>query len=170
MRTLDKENNLAWVPSCANVPKLQALQHVQCPAQVPCLPPAPRKASLTFTVGGGSGGSVIGGVGGGGTAPGGSTAGYGNPATARVWIRNPARHCDFTGNSPLATNIQTRCVAEALVLGGDPPSVVCSGEPKLMCVFWNGKGICFNDCDREHSISSASEAEEFMGWCHVAYV
>jgi hypothetical protein len=65
--------------------------------------------------------------------------------------------------------MRTRSVAEALALGGDPPLVVHSGEPKLMCVYWHCKGVCFDDCDRDHSTSSDSEAEEFIGWCQVAY-
>jgi hypothetical protein len=154
LRKLEQQNKSAWVPSCANVPQLQALQHVQRPAPAPCATTAP---------------SIGGGGGGGHAAPGGAPTGNGNPAPFRVRIRNPARRHEFTGNSPLATHMRTIRVAEALVLGGDPPSVVRSGEPKFMCVSWHFKGVCFEDCYRDHSTSSDSEAEEFMGWCQVAY-
>jgi hypothetical protein len=65
--------------------------------------------------------------------------------------------------------MRTRRVADALAVNGDPSSVLRSGVPKLMCVSWHCKGVCFDDCDRDHSASSDSEADEFMAWCQVAY-
>jgi hypothetical protein len=69
----------------------------------------------------------------------------------------------------MVTNMRTRRVTEALALGGDPPSVVHSGVPKLMCVSWYCKGLCFEYCDRDHSVLSDSQAKEFMGWCQAVY-
>jgi hypothetical protein len=164
LRTLEQQNNLAWVPSCANVPQLQALQHVHRPISVPRAPRA------TLGAGGGGGGGSGGSIGRNGTtAPGRSTTDNKTPAPVRVRIRNPARRREFTGNSAMAAKMSTRRVAEAFALGGDPPAVVRSGLPKLMCVSWHCKGLCFEDCDRDHSVSSDSEAEEFMGWCQATY-
>jgi hypothetical protein len=130
------------VPSCANVPQLQALQHVQRPTSVPRAPRATPGAGGGG--GGGSGGGGGGSIGGNGTTPPGrSTTGNETPAPVRVRIRNPSLRREFTGNSALATNMRTRRVAEALALGGHPPSVVRSGVPKLMCVSWHFKGLCF---------------------------
>jgi hypothetical protein len=69
----------------------------------------------------------------------------------------------------MTTNMRTRRLEKALALGGDPPSVECSGLPKLLCVSWHCKGLLFEDCDRDHSILLDSVAEEFMGWYQVAY-
>jgi hypothetical protein len=83
---LEQQNNLAWVPSCANVPQLQALLYVQRPT------PTPRAPCATGGGGGGaddSGGSGRGGnssgggsVSGGTTAPGGAATGNETPAGA----------------------------------------------------------------------------------------
>jgi hypothetical protein len=127
--------------------------------------PTPTPRAPRAMCGGGGGGSGSSGT----TSPGGATTGNANLVPVRVRIRNPARRRDFTGNSAMATNMLTRRVAEALTLGVDPPSVMRSGAPKLMCVSWYCKGVCFEDCNRDHSTSSDSEADEFMGWCQAAY-
>jgi hypothetical protein len=105
--------------------------------------------------GGGGGGNDNWGGGGSGsdgiTAPGGTPTGNENPVPARVRILNPARRREFTGNSAMVTNMRTKCVVEALSLGGGPTSVMRSGVPKLMCISWHCKGVCFKDCDRNHS-------------------
>jgi hypothetical protein len=129
MCTLEQKNNLAWVPSCENVPQLQAFQHVQRPTSVPrATPGAGGDGSC------GSGGSI---GGKGTTAAGRSTTGNEIPAPVRVRIRNPARRREFSGNSAMATSMRTKRVAEALALGGDPSSVIRSGVPKLMCLSWH---------------------------------
>jgi hypothetical protein len=46
IRTLEQQRNLAWVPSCANVPQLQDLQQLQRPVQ------ADRASSATPAAGG----------------------------------------------------------------------------------------------------------------------
>jgi hypothetical protein len=88
-------------------------------------------------VGNGGGGGGGGSGSGGNTAPGCATTGNENPVPARVRIRNPARRREFTVNSVMATNMRTRRVTEALTLDGDPPSVMSTGAPKLMCVSWH---------------------------------
>jgi hypothetical protein len=99
--------------------------------------------------------------------------GNGNPTPVRVMIRNPARRREFTDNSPLVRNMRTRRVAKPLALDGGP-SLAAHLRWYTMgslssCVPWHCKGICFEDCDRDHSTSSDSEAEEFVRWCQAAY-
>jgi hypothetical protein len=130
LRTLEQQNNLAWVPSCDNVPQLPVLQHVQHPT------PTPRAPHKMGDGGSGSGGTK---------PPGGAPTGNVNPVPVRVRIRNPARRREFTSNSAMATDMRTRRVAEALALGGDPPLVMHSGVPTLLCVLWHCKGVCFED-------------------------
>jgi hypothetical protein len=111
LRTLEHQNNLAWFPSCANVPACAA-------------PNTPTKSTTCNGRGGGGAGvgsgSRGGGNGGGGdsvsggtTAPGGAPTGNENPVPAQVRIINPARRREFTGNSAMATNMRTRRVTDA---------------------------------------------------------
>jgi hypothetical protein len=131
LHILEQQKNLAWVPSCANVPQMQALQHVPMPEPANRAPTINRASVATATVR--SGGASVGG-GGGSAAPGGVATCNGKPSSVRARIHSTSRCREFTGNSPYATNIRTRCVAEAIVLGGNPPSVVRNGEPNIMCV------------------------------------
>jgi hypothetical protein len=89
---------------------------VQRPTSVPRAPRA------ILGAGGGGGGGIGGrvsdvgsdsGIGDNGTtAHGRSTTGNETPAPVRVRIRNPARCCEFTGNSAMATNMRTRRVTD----------------------------------------------------------
>jgi hypothetical protein len=90
------------------------------------------------------------------------------PAT-RARVRNPARNREFTGSSPLAVNVRIRRIFEAIALAGDPPIVNRNGSAELTCVSWHAKGMCFEDCDRDHTVQSEAEATKFMGWCQLAF-
>jgi hypothetical protein len=89
--------------------------------------------------------------------------------SARARIRNPARKREFTGTTAFAANVRTRRIADAMVLAGNPPTVARDGSTKLTCVSWHAKGMCFDDCERDHAVQTEAEATEFMAWCHVAF-
>jgi hypothetical protein len=51
-----------------------------------------------------------------------------------------------------------------MVLAGDPPTVNRDESTKLTCVSWHAKGMCFDDCERDHAVQTDAEATEFIGW------
>jgi hypothetical protein len=68
LRTLEQNNNLSWVPSCANVPQLQALMQVARPAGGNPLPTRVGPAIGSFNAsGGGTAAGRLGGPTSGGT-------------------------------------------------------------------------------------------------------
>jgi hypothetical protein len=167
LRTLEQNNNLSWVPSCANVPQLQDLLHVARPVG---------GAQQTHRIGAGSGGSSSSGVtigGGSGAArAGGHTSGATTsahlPAT-RARARNPARKRELNGSTPLTVNVRSRRIAEAIALAGELPTINREGGTKLTYVSWHANGMFFYDCDRDHAVQTDAEANEFMGWCQLAF-
>jgi hypothetical protein len=100
-------------------------------------------------------------------APAGGSLGSPLPS-ARARIRNPARKREFTGTTAFTANVKTRRIAKAMVLAVNPPTVNRDGNTKLTCVSWHAKGMCFDDCERDHAVHTEAEATEFMAWCHIA--
>jgi hypothetical protein len=89
LRTLEQNNNLSWVPSCANVPQLQALVQVARPAG------STQQTHRVGTVSGSNnnsgGGMKAGRV---GVPTSGATTG--TPPVTRARVRKPARKRKFT--------------------------------------------------------------------------
>jgi hypothetical protein len=56
-----------------------------------------------------------------------------------------------------------------MILAGDPPTFNRDGSTKLTCVSWHAKGMCFDDCERDHAVQTDAEATEFMQWCQLAF-
>jgi hypothetical protein len=148
-----------------NVPQLQAMVQV---TRTPWVAQQQGWIPSAGNVGNNNGGG--GGTGGGPSRMAGSDGGAttNTPAT-RNRVRNPAQHRAFTGSSPLAVNIRNRRIFEVTALAGDPPTLNQNGSAKLTCVSWHAKGMCFEDCDRDHEVQLAAEATEFMGWCQLAF-
>jgi D-alanyl-D-alanine dipeptidase len=87
-------------------------------------------------------------------------------------VRNPNRDPSVVGNTPLARNVHSRGVAVAITAADrDPPEVVRSGTRYPLCVSWNGRGKCFEFCERaaDHEELSEAEATDFHSWCEVNY-
>jgi hypothetical protein len=162
LHTLEQNNNLSWVPSCANVPQLQALLQVSRPAG------GSQKTNRTGASSRGSNNNGGGGTARAGGHAAGAAAGVNQPAT-HVRDCNPVRKREFTGSTPLEVNVKTRRIFEAIALAGNPPTVNREGGTKLTCVSWHAKGMCFEDCDRDHSMQTEAETKEFMGWCQLAF-
>jgi hypothetical protein len=166
LRTFEHNNNLSWVPSCANVPQLQALLQVARPAG--------GAHQTSRPAGAGNGG---GNIGGGGNIDGGDAARAGdppvrsaaNPPATHVMVRKSAQKREFTGSVPLSVNVCTLRIFEAISLAGDPPTTNRDGGTTLTCVSWHAKGVCFEEYDRDNAVQTDAEATEFMGWCQVAF-
>jgi hypothetical protein len=163
---LETQNNLMWLPSITNVPMLLNLSvpirarpvgRTPGPA-LPIIAPAPAPSSAAYHVP---------------TPPGGvpDVAPVARRDQGRP-VRNTARVSLFTAYSPIAQNVRSRRVSEAIALAGPPPMVDRSGATIPMCVFWNSKGVCFANCDHvaDHGALSAEEAVTFQAWRQVAFV
>jgi hypothetical protein len=128
LRTLEQNNNLSWVPSCVNVPQLQALFQVVHP--MVAKHQAARAVPACGSSGGGSGGSGYR-VGSGTPLSDVVTAGATPDTVVRVRVRNPSRQRKFTGSSALTVIVRTHHILEAIGLAGDPPTLTRGGHHQV---------------------------------------
>jgi hypothetical protein len=163
LRTLEQNNTLSWVPSCVNVPQLQAFMQVARPAGG--TQHIHRVGAVSGSYNNSGGGMAAGRV---GVPTSGATTVAPLPAT-RARVSNPTRKREFTGTTAFAVNVRSRRIAEVMVLAGDPPTVNRDGSTKLTCVSWHAKGMCFDDCERDHAVQTDAEATKFMGWFQLAF-
>jgi hypothetical protein len=99
--TLEQNNNLSWVPSCANVPQLQALMQVARPAGG--TQQTHRVGTASGSHNNSGGGMAAGRV---GVPTSGATTVAPLPAT-RARVRIPARKREFTGTTDFAVNVRS---------------------------------------------------------------
>jgi hypothetical protein len=101
LRTFERQNNLNWLPSVANVPALMALKTPSRTTVAPRgAPPLPRAAA---------------------TGDRATPATRTSPREQRelgARIRNPSRHAMFTGNTAFANNVRDRSVDQAFAVAG----------------------------------------------------
>jgi hypothetical protein len=94
------------------------------------------------------------------------------PAVQQHQITNPqpveGSATQYANGNSLAVNVRSRQIAEAIALAGDTPTVNRDGGTNLTCVSWHAKGMCFDDCDRDHAVHTKAEAMGFVGRCQLA--
>ena len=86
--------------------------------------------------------------------------------------QNPNRDPRYVGNTPLAINVRTRSIRNAIAAAGtDPPMVTRGGLQMPTCLSWHVKGSCSDDCQRraDHGDNTNEEAEALHNWCVPAF-
>ena len=149
IRTYVRANRYDWLPSHEDISALQGLHNT------------------TSTGGNPSGSRGTSTTSGGGHTP--NTQGGGGLQTR---VQNPHRDSRFVGNTPLAVNIRTRSIRNAITLAGvDPPQVERGGQTVPTCLSWHVKGVCSASCARaaDHVQNSPEEKEALYQWCVPAF-
>ena len=135
---------LTWLPNHTTIPTLAALAASPTPA-------APSGDTGTRSTPGPAAAPVI---------------------TQENRVQNARRDPRHTGNTPLAVNIRTRSIRDAIRLAGrDPPMVTRNGTATPMCLSWHLKGTCSNACARraDHVANSDAERDALCDWCQPAF-
>jgi hypothetical protein len=136
-------NRLDWLPGYANVPALAALAS-----------PTPPGSRVPPTV-----------------AAGAPAAASGISSSDRV--QNPNRDSRYGGNTPLANNVRSRSIRDALSTAAplEPPQVTRNGTTIPMCLSWHVKGTCSTGCTRkaDHVANSTAEKEALWAWVLPAF-
>ncbi len=94
-----------------------------------------------------------------------------NIALIQNRVQNPHRDQRYVGNTPLAVNVRTRSIRNAIALAGNPPQVTRDGTLMPTCLSWHVKGSCSEDCARraDHTENAAAEREALYQWCVAAF-
>ena len=150
LRSYSRSKRFDWLPDYSDLPQLKALEtgrSGQAPEATGSRSSTPRTAGDSN-----------------------SPAGGNNPITNRVL--NPHRDPRYVGNTPLAVNIRTRSIRNAIsVAGRDPPQVSRNNRTMPTCLSWHVKGSCSEECNRkaDHVQSTEEEAEALYQWCVPAF-
>ena len=88
-------------------------------------------------------------------------------------VQNPNRGARFVGNTPLAVNIRTHTIREAIrVSGVDPPMVMHEERANDSLLSWHVKGTCSSACARkqDYVANNNAEAEALHTWHQATFV
>jgi len=144
LRNYMRSNRFDWLPSHEDIPALATLEGTTNPV-----------APATAAPGGGS-----------------RTRTPDAAGAIQVRVQNANRDPRFMGNTPLAVNIRTRSIRNAIAVAQrDPPQVTRSGRAMPTCLSWHVKGSCSEDCTRraDHVANSDQEREPLYTWCQLAF-
>lgn len=86
----------------------------------------------------------------------------------RKRVSNRNRDPRVMGETPLAKQIRTDAIADALARAGSPPATT---NGKTRCLSWHLKGKCYSDCARkdDHVVLPIEDADTLVEWCTTAY-
>jgi hypothetical protein len=156
---MEAHNNLMWLPTVTNVPLLLALRHIPR-ASLAATPSARASVARAPAVRAADPASE--------TDPAAAAARRG----AGRQVRKTNRATRFAGNTPLAQPVRYRAVSEAITTAGSPPPMVTrNGVSGPLCISWQARGQCFENCTRsaDHGALTEGEATAFNTWCELAY-
>lgn len=142
-------NNLNWIAGYEEVPALVALRASR-PGRAGGSPPGPLAHRNV-------------------NPPGEASPAPAAPQTFER-VQNIGRDPRYFGSSPVAVNIKTRSVKDA-IQAEKPPNVTRGGRTFPTCLSWHLKGTCSEGCNQigDHVANSAEEKEKLWDWTKVAF-